>query len=140
MNKNASQSTYRFVGKHEHFELTWYELLGKEAFKHSLLSITEHITRHDIPLIELLLSDPQVVIEENAKKQKWTLSPYFVYRYGTEAQFEQARQQYVANLNKAQKQHYDDAVIKFQADESSPIKLGEDWAYLTVAKVERCKI
>ncbi|MDR9746055.1 hypothetical protein [Paenibacillus taichungensis] len=91
-------------------------------------------------LTELLLSDSQVVIEENAKNQKWTLSPYFVFRYGTEAQFEQARQQYVANLSKAQKQHYDDAVIKFQADGSSPIKLGEDWAYLTLAKSERREI
>ncbi|MGW7158675.1 hypothetical protein [Paenibacillus taichungensis] len=86
------------------------------------------------------MSDSQVVIEENAKNQKWTLSPYFVFRYGTEAQFEQARQQYVANLSKAQKQHYDDAVIKFQADGSSPIKLGEDWAYLTLAKSERREI
>nr|WP_154985704.1 hypothetical protein [Paenibacillus xylanexedens] len=63
-------------------------------------------------------------------------SPYFYYRYGTDAQFELARQRYVASLSEAQKQQYDEAVVKFQADLSSPIKRGEDWAYLTVAKKE----
>ncbi|MDO7908752.1 hypothetical protein Q5741_20415 [Paenibacillus sp. JX-17] len=119
---------------YQHSELKWYELFGKEAFKDSLLSITEYIAQHDIPLIQQLISDPQSVIEENAKLQKWILSPYFVYRYGTEAQFEQARQRYVANLSEAQKKQYEEAVFKFQADGSSPIRLGEDWAYLTVAK------
>jgi hypothetical protein len=33
-----------------------------------------------------------------------------------------------------QKQQYDEAIIKFQEDVNSPIKRGEDWAYLTVAK------
>ncbi|MFC9710618.1 hypothetical protein ACFTRD_20950 [Paenibacillus sp. NPDC056933] len=86
---------------YQHSELTWYELFGKEAFKNSLLSITEHITQHDIPLIKQLLSDPQCVIEENAKMQKRVLSPYFFYRYGTDAQFEQARQRYVAQSKRS---------------------------------------
>ena len=121
---------------YQHSELRWYELFGKEEFKGSLMSITEHITQHNIPLIEQLLSDPQCVIEENAKMPKRILSPYFYYRYGTEGQFEQARQRYVANLSEAQKKQYDEAVIKFQADGCGPIRLGEDWAYLTVAKAE----
>ncbi|MEO2203033.1 hypothetical protein ABGV42_04750 [Paenibacillus pabuli] len=121
---------------YQHSELRWYELFGKEAFKDSLISITEHITQHEIPLIEQLLSDPQCAIEENAKMPKRILSPYFYYRYGTEGQFEQARQRYVANLSEAQKKQYDDAVMKFQADGCSPIRLGEDWEYLTVAKAE----
>ncbi|MGD0031397.1 hypothetical protein SLT67_08565 [Paenibacillus illinoisensis] len=67
---------------------------------------------------------------------KKILSPYFYHRYGTEGQFEQARQRYVANLSEAQKKQYDDAVMKFQADGCSPIRVREDWAYLTVAKAE----
>lgn len=142
---------------YQHAELKWYELWGKEAFKDSLLSMTKYITEHEIPLIEQLVSDPQCVIEENEKNEEneqgkhkeyekhenykkhaklkdRILSPYFYYRYGTEAQFEQARQRYVESLSEAQKKQYDEAVIKFQADGSSPIKRGEDWAYLTVAK------
>ncbi len=84
--------------------------------------------------LQQLLSDPQCVIEENTKMPKRILSPYFYYRYGTEGQFEQARQRYVANLSEAQKKQNDDAVMKFQADGCSPIRLGEDWVYLTVAK------
>nr|WP_154960302.1 hypothetical protein [Paenibacillus xylanexedens] len=116
---------------YEHSEIKWYELLVKEAFEGSLLSMMEYITQNEIPLIEQLISDPQGVIGENR-----IFSPYFYYRHGTEAQFEQARQRYVASLSEVQKQQYDEAVIKFQEDVNSPIKRGEDWAYLTVAKKE----
>ncbi|APO43037.1 hypothetical protein BS614_02445 [Paenibacillus xylanexedens] len=119
---------------YQHSELTWYELFGKEAFKDSILSITDYITQHEMPLIEQLVSDPSCVIEEKEQMPKWILSPYFYYRYGTEVQFEQARQRYIASLSEMQKQQYDDAVIKFQDDGSSPIRRGEDWAYVTVAK------
>lgn len=134
---------------YEHSEIKWYELLGKEAFEGSLLSMMEYITQHEILLIEQLISDPQGVIEAKYKEHKEheeykndaklkdkIFSPYFYYRYGTDAQFEQARQRYVASLSKVQKQQYDEAVIKFQEDVNSPIKRGEDWAYLTVAKKE----
>ncbi|WP_434748754.1 hypothetical protein [Paenibacillus amylolyticus] len=144
---------------YQHSELKWYELLGKEAFEDSLLSMMEYITQHEIPLIEQLMSDPQGVIEANeeneesehekykeyeeykeyknhVKRKDKILSLYFYYRYGTDEQFEQARQRYVASLSEVQKQQYDEAVIKFQTDISSPIKRGEDWAYLTVAKKE----
>lgn len=116
---------------YEHSELKWYELFGKEAFRNSLLSMTDYIKQHEIPLIEQLISDPQGVIEANR-----IFSPYFYYRYGIDAQVEQARQRYVASLSEAQKQQYDEAVIKFQEDGNSPIKRGEDWAYLTVSKKE----
>ncbi|MCM3134358.1 hypothetical protein M3629_16310 [Paenibacillus polysaccharolyticus] len=134
---------------YEHSEIKWYELLGKEAFRDSLLSMMEYITQHEIPLIEQLISDPRGVIAANvrneeiegneqgkhkeneeykndAKLKDKIFSPYFYYRYGTDAQFEQARQRYVASLSEAQKQQYDEVVIKFQADKSSPIKRGED--------------
>ncbi|MBB6019543.1 hypothetical protein HNR77_000604 [Paenibacillus sp. JGP012] len=138
---------------YQHSELKWYELLGKEAFEDSLLSMMEYITQHEIPLFEQLISDPQGVIEAKYKEHKEyeeyknyvklkdkILSPYFYYRYGTDAQFEKARQRYVASLSEVQKQQYDDAVIRFQADESSPIQRGEDWAYLTVAKAKGYEI
>ncbi|MDT0124832.1 hypothetical protein Q9R46_19365 [Paenibacillus sp. RRE4] len=116
---------------YEHSELKRCELFGKEAFRNSLLSMTDYIKQHEIPLIEQLISDPQGVIEANR-----IFSPYFYYRYGTGAQFEQARQRYVASLSEVQKQQYDEVVIKFQENVNSPIKRGEDWAYLTVAKKE----
>jgi TolA-binding protein len=76
--------------------------------------------------------------ENHVKRKKRILSPYFYYRYGTKAQFEQARQRYVASLSEVQKQQYDEAVIKFQEDVNSPIKRGKDWAYLTVVKKDGC--
>lgn len=144
---------------YEHSEIKWYELFGKEAFKDSLLSMTDYITQHEIPLIEQLISDPRGVIAANvmneeiegneqgrhieheeykndAKLKDKIFSPYFYYRYGKDEQFEQARQRYVASLSEVQKQQYDEVVIKFQENVNSPIKRGEDWAYLTVAKKE----
>ncbi|MGR6543996.1 hypothetical protein [Paenibacillus tundrae] len=56
------------------------------------------------------------------------------------SKFEQARQRYVAHLSEAQKKHFDDAGFKFQTDRNSPIRNGEDWAYLTVSKAESCQI
>lgn len=146
---------------YQHSELKWYELVGKDAFKESFISMTEYIIQHELPLIEQLLSDPQRVIEEHlryeedekhedqekhedyekhAELQQRVFSPYFYYRYGTEAQFEQARQRYVGSLSEAQNKQYDEAVTKFQADRNSPIKRGEDWACLTVAKASGYEI
>ncbi|WP_338539654.1 hypothetical protein [Paenibacillus tundrae] len=73
---------------YQHSEITWYELFGKEAFRDSILSITDYITQHEIPLIEQLVSDPQCVIEAHATMQNRILSPYFFYRYGIDAQFD----------------------------------------------------
>ncbi|MGQ8873486.1 hypothetical protein [Paenibacillus sp. TSA_86.1] len=55
---------------YEHSEIKWYELLGKEAFKDSLLSMTDYITQHEIPLIEQLITDPQGVIGANEENEE----------------------------------------------------------------------